>query len=118
MGATEEQMALLAAHEVTHVSYILLLYSVAFLLFLFVNMLLYLYATYTWPIDTKAIKIDVEDVNGGLKGGLNGHVKDRDRRVRDAEEFELEGLMSEGEEDEGSRGSSPIEPGRKETQRI
>jgi hypothetical protein len=34
MGATEEQMAVLASAHVTHVSYILILYSLAFLLFL------------------------------------------------------------------------------------
>ena len=34
MGATEEQMALLAGADVTHVSYVLILYSIAFLLFL------------------------------------------------------------------------------------
>lgn len=34
MGATEEQMELLAAANVTHVSYILILYSIAFILFL------------------------------------------------------------------------------------
>lgn len=34
MGATEEQMQLLSNAGVTHVSYILILYSVAFILFL------------------------------------------------------------------------------------
>lgn len=34
MGATEEQMAFLAGSNVTHVSYILILYSIAFMLFL------------------------------------------------------------------------------------
>lgn len=34
MGATEEQMALLSSKHVTHVSYILLIFSVSFLLFL------------------------------------------------------------------------------------
>lgn len=34
MGATEEQMDFLAAANVTHVSYILILYSIAFILFL------------------------------------------------------------------------------------
>jgi len=34
MGATEEQMQLLSDHHVTHVSYILILYSISFLLFL------------------------------------------------------------------------------------
>ena len=42
MGATEEQMAMLAGAHVTHVSYILILYSLAFLLFL---------CKYTQPID-------------------------------------------------------------------
>lgn len=37
MGATEEQMALLAGAHVTHVSYILILYSISFLLFLCKN---------------------------------------------------------------------------------
>jgi hypothetical protein len=34
MGATEEQMKLLSDHNVTHVSYVLILYSIAFILFL------------------------------------------------------------------------------------
>lgn len=34
MGATEEQMALLSSAHVTHVSYILLIFSLSFLLFL------------------------------------------------------------------------------------
>jgi hypothetical protein len=34
MGATEEQMQILSDAGVTHVSYVLILYSIAFLLFL------------------------------------------------------------------------------------
>lgn len=34
MGATEEQMIMLAGANVSHVAYILILYSVAFLVFL------------------------------------------------------------------------------------
>ena len=34
MGATEEQMAMLANGNVTHVSYILILFSISFILFL------------------------------------------------------------------------------------
>ncbi|MCJ1304946.1 hypothetical protein MMC08_007759 [Hypocenomyce scalaris] len=119
MGATEEQMLLLSEAHVTHVSYILILYSVAFLLFLFVNMLLHLYASYAWPINPgPAVKIDQEAfrTNGRANGGLNGHAMSgaNDSRVRDAEEFELEGLMSDGEEEsEDSPGG-----GRKETQRV
>lgn len=105
MGATEEQMALLATAHVTHVSYILILYSISFLLFLFVSMLLHLYATYTWPLDVSKPKFTA---NGRV---VNGHVPGHsvDRRVRDAEEFELEGLMSD---EEG--GQTPTQGTRKE----
>ena len=83
-------MNLLTSAGVSHVSYILLLYSVSFLLFLFVCMLLHLYASYAHPLDPARPK-DMAN------GGPNGHVGHVDRRVRDAEEFELEGLMSDDE---------------------
>ena len=85
MGATEEQLALLSDLHVTHVSYILILYSIAFLLFLFVVVLLHLYAQHAWPIKPK---------NGIVlppTPTTNGH-------IRDVEEFELEGLMTDEEE--------------------
>ncbi|KAI4190500.1 MAG: hypothetical protein L6R41_000735 [Letrouitia leprolyta] len=98
MGATEEQMALLSGAHVSHVSYILILYSIAFLLFLYVSMLLRLYASYAWPIESAAVRKDgIEGANGVAVG--NGHI---DRRIRDAEEFELEGLMSDDEDDNPS----------------
>lgn len=52
-------------------------------------------------------------MNGRASGGLNGHVMNGagDSRVRDAEEFELEGLISEGEDKGG------FSPGKKRTQR-
>ncbi|KAL9640153.1 MAG: hypothetical protein Q9164_000421 [Protoblastenia rupestris] len=99
MGATEEQMALLAGAHVTHVTYILLLFSLAFLLFLFVTILLNLYASYMWPIDPAAPK-----VNGADGPRLNGHARGDSQRLRDAEEFELEGLMSEDEDGESAGG--------------
>ena len=83
-------MNLLTTAGVSHVSYILLLYSISFLLFLFVCMLLHLYASYAWPLKPTQPK-------AMANGGLNGHVGQMDRRVRDAEEFELEGLMSDDE---------------------
>ncbi|KAK3169409.1 hypothetical protein OEA41_008792 [Lepraria neglecta] len=100
MGATEEQMALLATAHVSHVSYILLLYSISFLLFLFVSMVLHLYASYAWPLDAQSKSL----ANGGLKDHV--HAGQVDRRVRDAEEFELEGLMSEDEVSEESAGAA------------
>lgn len=105
MGATEEQMALLTTAHVSHVSYILILYSISFLLFLFVSMLLNLYASYAWPLDSSKPKLAA---NGRV---ANGHVPGHsvDRRVRDAEEFELEGLMSDEDGD-----GTPVEGRRKE----
>ena len=111
MGATEEQMALLSGAHVTHVAYILLLFSVAFLLFLFVAMLLHIYASYTWPIsgDNNNNHSLLPKLNGSAGGGRNGHVRGAGsmgdaQRLRDAEEFELEGLMSEDEDlDEDGR---------------
>jgi len=90
-------MALLATAHVSHVSYILLLYSVSFLLFLFVCMLLHLYATHAWPLDSRPKDLP--------NGAANVHVGHMDRRVRDAEGFELEGLMSDDEGVEDSPGA-------------
>ena len=133
MGATEEQMRLLSDANVTHVSYILILYSVAFLLYLFVNILLYVYASHAWPDDESngvrslprggnsgqglsaagpsgghARKMSTLP-NGGVNGVVNGsarlprHRGTDGQQVRDAEEFELEGLISDdGEADNES----------------
>ncbi|KAI4213680.1 MAG: hypothetical protein LQ351_003646 [Letrouitia transgressa] len=99
MGATEEQMALLSSAHVTHVSYILILYSLAFLLFLYVAMLLHLYAVQVWP----ATPPKPNNPNGTLQRP-NGHLE---RRIHDAEEFELQGLISEDDDNphEGKTGS-------------
>lgn len=119
MGATEEQMLLMSDYGVTHVTYVLLLYSVSFLLYLFVNILLYLYAQHAWPIEkpkpgeqrTGGLPMAKRHMSTGsvLNGNAmgNGHVRRPSdmRRVRDAEAFELEGLISEGEEE----GTSPKE---------
>lgn len=94
-------MALIAGAHVTHVSYILILFSIAFLMFLFVCMLLHLYAVYTFPVDKAAAapRMNGNDhQNGHVR--LGGNLGDA-QRLRDAEEFELEGLMSEDEETEG-----------------
>src|ERR1700712_2456830 len=104
MGATEEQMQLLSDAGVDHISYLLMLYSIAFLLYLcksdnlllnatmlihvvVVNMLLYLYAVNSEPA---SIKLDAE--HGHQNGHMtNGHARQNNEQVRDAEEFELEG---------------------------
>ncbi|KAI1455429.1 hypothetical protein F4805DRAFT_459810 [Annulohypoxylon moriforme] len=92
MGATEEQMALVASSGMDHVAYILILYSLAFIIFLFTNVLLGIYDRNSNP------SLPAKDVaNGRLGPRVNGSIP-----VRDAQEFELEGLMSE-DEDEGPK---------------
>ena len=135
-------MQFLSDAGVTHVSYILLLYSVAFLLFLFVNILLHLYAVHTWPDDEtngrKEARIhsrstsvafgpqrpgilkhysDAESpTTNGMNGNANGKVKmprhraTDSQQVRDAEEYELEGLITDGEDEGGI--TSPRENNR------
>ncbi len=94
MGATEEQMLLVAGSPMDHVSYILILFSMAFLLFLFSNMLVHLYDRLTSPAsDTKPYANGYHPPSRHVEEG----------RVGGAEEFELEGLTSDDEEDEGKR---------------
>lgn len=139
MGATEEQMQLLSDAGVTHVSYILILYSVAFLMFLckasprpslspsgnlfglmltnsaVVNMLLRLYTVHAFPADAKkapdASYARVDGHMNGVAGHVpNGHARipnQADMQVRDAEEFELEGLMSDDEEPDAAKARHP-----------
>jgi hypothetical protein len=95
MGATEEQMELISDAGITHVSYVLVLYSFSFLIFLFTNMLLHLYATNaTSPAVPPK---DGEAPPPPRAPRMNGHAHTDSRQIRDAEEFELAGLMSDDE---------------------
>lgn len=91
-------MALLSNAHVSHVSYILILYSISFLLFLFVATLLHLYASRAWPLEPASKKVEITGPNSAARE--NGHIE---RRMRAAEEFELEGLMSD--DDDGVSGT-------------
>ncbi|EMR72207.1 putative ytp1-like protein [Eutypa lata UCREL1] len=93
MGANEEQMDLVAESGMDHVAYILILYSLAFMSFLFVHMLIGVYDHATTPDSP-----DKESSEGRLGSRLNGNVP-----VRDAEEFELEGLMSDDDDDDAPK---------------
>jgi hypothetical protein len=88
MGATEEQMLLVDQSSMDHVAYILILFSTAFMVFLFAHMLVHLYDRNANP-QPHAKDFDNHEAENG--------------RVRDAEEFELDGLMSDDEADEGRR---------------
>jgi len=92
MGATEEQMGLVASSGLDHVAYILILYSLAFLLFLFTNMLINVY--------DRAANADTLAAKNQSRPRINGHANNESRQLRDAEEFELDGLMSDDEDEE------------------
>ncbi|PNS15622.1 Protein YTP1 [Sphaceloma murrayae] len=104
MGATEEQMAMLSDAGIDHVSYILILYSVAFVLFLFTLILIRIFATKS-PGDSKQTR-DSESAPMLNGHAINGHAHAAERgTARDAEEFELDGLISD-EEDAREIGNS------------
>lgn len=81
MGATEEQMKLLSDAGISHVSYVLILYSISFLLFLFANILLHIYT-----LGSMGVSLSRDEETTSLK------VKGQDA---DADDFELEDLMDE-----------------------
>lgn len=85
MGATEEQMQIISDAGITHVSYVLGLYSCAFLLFLLTNILIHLYAV-------NSVSVDPKDPREHISGR---HREKAIRQMQDAEEFELEDLMDE-----------------------
>src|SRR5690348_7611020 len=86
MGATEEQMLLLAGSGIDHVAYVMILYSLASLLFLFTMTLIHIYDRAN-PLPKKPL--------------TNGHaVRGDDAQVRDANKFELDGLVSDEEDEE------------------
>lgn len=92
MGATEEQMEFVSHSGLDHVAYILILFSLSFLLFLFANMLITLYDR-----TANAPGLAKNTVNGRARSGT---ATQEDGRLRDANEFELEGLVSDDEDEE------------------
>ena len=95
MGATEEQMHLVADSGVDGVSYILIMFSLASLIFLFSNMLIHLYDRLATPANNLKTYTDEQS-------RANGRTAE-EGQMRDAEEFELDGLSSEEEENEDDR---------------
>ncbi|KAH0609852.1 uncharacterized protein H6S33_012398 [Morchella sextelata] len=95
MSANEEQLALVDAVGIDHVSYLLVLYSLAFLLYLFTMVLINLFVV-NKPEEKKYIPVSLETPNTA-----NGYAGEREhRRIADAEEFELDGLISDEEAEE------------------
>ncbi|KAK4158762.1 hypothetical protein QBC43DRAFT_328396 [Cladorrhinum sp. PSN259] len=85
MGANEEQMGLVLWSGMDAVAYILILYSVASMVFLWTMVLINVYDRAVNPI---------------IKPVANGHAGGAEAHLRDANEFELEGLVSDDEDEE------------------
>jgi hypothetical protein len=101
MGATEQQMEMLSQANVTHVSYILLLYSVAFVMYLFVNVLVNIYSSHMSFAEPPNAAATAESALPQPMGRANGRAPGFEHvQARDAEGFELEGLMSDDGNDE------------------
>jgi hypothetical protein len=98
MGATEEQMLLVNSSGIDHVAYVLILYSLAFIVFLFANVLVHIF--------DRSVNLNgnTKGVNGRAHGS-NGHTlaPAQERRLRDAEEFELDDIMSDEDEEDAQR---------------
>lgn len=143
MGSTEEQIQFLANGHVTHVAYILILYSITFILYLceffvfcttlpFVdpsnkqsvaNILLHIYAVHTWP-DTanppSSGEIDrgypkpyhtrsstIFSRNNALRPNGHARTSSEAQRIQDAEAFELQGLISDEENEAAGAANGP-----------
>lgn len=113
MGATEEQMALLTTYNITHVAYILVLYSFAFILYLFVNILLHIYSVCSAP-PVPPKDVEYNDEGMAVRSGprvermpRRGHRHTDSHQIREAEEFELGALLSEDEDAVERRSDSP-----------
>ena len=100
-------MQLVSDAGLTHVSYVLVIYSFAFLLFLFTNILIHLSCVNARP------SVPPKDAERPPRmPRMNGHRPTDSAQIRDAEEFELEGLMSDDEPE------SPSTLGKNNEQRV
>ena len=121
MGSTDEQMESLSKAGVTHVSSTLVISCISFVFFLFVSFLLHIYAQHAWPVsgafeaqraNTGSVVLRDDPTEPGTSGQSRpsrsaGRLLHAAVLSQGAEEFELEGLISEDENsDRGIDGSS------------
>ena len=111
MGSNEEQIHLLISAHVDHVSYVLVLFSLAFIVYfrtrrssstltLVIMYLIWLYTVSGRNSESAISKYDHPVANGHMR-----LTSMEQRRMRDVEEFELGGLLEE-DEDAVARDSS------------
>lgn len=106
-------MALVNDSGIDHVAYVLILYSLAFLMFLFTNVLIHLYDR---SVNGAGIPKGM-NMNGHAAGAHRHGVSSVDeRRLRDVEEFELDGLMSDDEDEEHAQRRKLLKEGEAEAE--
>lgn len=96
MSATEEQLEMVSGADVDHVSYLLVLYSVAFLLYLFTQVLIHVFVSSKKP-EKSAAYAPIGRSEAERARSID------EQRAREVDEFELEGLVSDGESDTESK---------------
>lgn len=95
MAATDEELRYIDSIEMDHVTYILLIFSVAFLIYLLTNVLLHLYSTtgrnaeQSGASDSDYQPLTVYDYDAELGGLDNDHPSPTVVATADAEEFKL-----------------------------
>ncbi|KAK9468295.1 hypothetical protein V1512DRAFT_234956 [Lipomyces arxii] len=94
MFANEEQLIMIAEHHIDHASYTLIIYSVAFLVYLYFLCLISLYSHFSGTSPYMKFEAVNDELSSASASYMAAPGSDTDdRQVRDAEEFELNGLM-------------------------
>jgi hypothetical protein len=106
MGANEEQIQLLVSAKIDHVSYSLIIYSIAFVVYFCISLsyvliavVLYLIRLYTVTGRNASDSGIPKYPNGNLTNGHTRMTSMEQRRARDVEEFELGALLDEEDDD-------------------
>ncbi|KKA30151.1 hypothetical protein TD95_002796 [Thielaviopsis punctulata] len=89
MSATEEQMELVENSDMDHISYILITFSLASIMFLFVNVLIHFYDRLSGPTEPPSQHQPIPQYDD-----------DAERQAVDAQEFELAGLTDDEDDDQ------------------
>lgn len=102
MGSNEEQLVMINDAMIDAVSYSLVLYSVAFLLFFYANYLIHIYLT----TGKNSVVEKTEPLETG-RGNGNGHIRPSRAPLEGDDEFEL-GLMSDHDSDDEEDKLPPV----------
>jgi hypothetical protein len=112
MGSNEEQIQLLVSAHVDHVSYALVLYSLAFVvyfctphIFFSILILVILFQIWLYSVSGRNSQSGMPKYDHPVGSGHTRLTSMEQRRVRDVEEFELGGLLEDEDADKRDSGS-------------